>query len=526
MSELLRFNGVDIGNGKTIVNQLNLCLHEGERLGLVGESGSGKTLSALSIAGLLPGNLRISSGQITIHLPDSSIHFPNASTAEIKKLRRQALGFVFQEPMSALNPVKSCGWQLAENIQLTRNLSNKSLKAEVLHWMKEVELPNPERIYHAFPHQLSGGQRQRLMIAMALCNHPKLLIADEPTTALDVRVRDVVLNLIEQLCKRYKTALLLISHDLKMVAKRCDNIAVLRSGLLCEYGPASDVVNQPKHAYTKALWACRPDPENRVIPLPSVKDIENNRSIDRRVYNQEEWLSLARQIQSTAPVLSAKNLRFSYGETEVLKGVSFNLHPGEALGILGESGCGKSTLSRIISGLEDIQEGELTITNDDGLEVDLSTKTRQWRAERIQMIFQDAMAALNPSHTIGRTLADVRRHFFPMENRSDCRRNIEETLENMGLSKDAIHRYPHAFSGGQRQRICIARALLAEPKILICDESVAALDVSVQAQILNLLTHIRDEKGMSFIFISHDPDTVRYFCHRVLDMEKGVFINS
>ena len=526
MSELLRFDGVDIGNGKTIVQQLSLTLNEGERLGLVGESGSGKTLSALGIAGLLPGNLRISSGHITIRLPDAPIRFPDASRSDIQRLRRHALGFVFQEPMSALNPVKSCGWQLAENIQMTRSLSKSQLKKEVLHWMKEVELPNPERIEHAFPHQLSGGQRQRLMIAMALCNHPKLLIADEPTTALDVRVRDVVLDLIEQLCERYNTALLLISHDLKMVAKRCDHIAVLKNGILCEYGTAREVLKNPQHSYTKALWACRPDPMNRIIPLPSVKDIESNRSLTRRIYNNEQWLEVAKEKQNHPPILSANNLRFAYGDTEVLKGITFNLYPGEALGILGESGCGKSTLSRIISGLENLQDGYLTISDESGLRVDLASQPRQWRAERIQMIFQDAMAALNPSHTIGRTLSDVRRHFFPRESQAERGRVISDTLENMGLSADAVKRYPHAFSGGQRQRICIARALLAEPKILICDESVAALDVSVQAQILNLLTQIRDEKGMSFIFISHDPDTVRYFCHRVLEMEKGVFVNT
>lgn len=525
MSELLRFSGVSIGKDIAIVNDLNLTLNSGERLGLVGESGSGKTLSALGIAGLLPGNLRLTSGNISINLPNKIISFPNASKEQVTHLRRQALGFVFQEPMSALNPVKTCGWQLMETISLTGKINKTKQREEALHWLHEVELPDPKRAFSSYPHQLSGGQRQRIMIAMALCNNPKLLIADEPTTALDVRVRDVILDLIERLCARFNTALLLISHDLKMVAQRCDHIAVLKNGVLCEYGTAKQIVESPEHPYTKALWACRPDPLNRVIPLPSVREIEENISVNRKTYSDKEWMLLGNTLRHHDPVLRCKNLRFAYGSTDVLKGVDLELYPGESLGILGESGCGKSTLSRVLCGLEHMQIGNITV-RDNGIDYDFAKKDRHWRAKRIQMIFQDAMAALNPHHTIEDILNGVRKHFFPLESKHEQREVIEQTLNSMGLSPEILTRYPHAFSGGQRQRICIARALLAEPSTLICDESVAALDVSVQAQILNVLSRIRDEKGVSFIFISHDPDAVRYFCHRVLEMKKGVFTNE
>lgn len=523
MSELLRFSGVDIGTDEPIVKNLSITLQRGERLGLVGESGSGKTLSALSIAGLLPGSVRITAGSVTINLPEKTIAFPDADANDITQLRRSALGFVFQEPMSALNPVKTCGWQLMESISLTEKTDKSIRKQKALEWLQEVELPEPERAFSAYPHELSGGQRQRLMIAMALCNKPTLLIADEPTTALDVRVRDVVLDLIERLCARYQTALLLISHDLKMVARRCDYIAVLKQGVLCEYGKAEDVVKSPVHPYTKALWACRPNPELRVIPLPSVDEIENNTSVSRKTYSNAEWHNLGKHLREKQPMLRCENLRFSYGQTPILKGVNFNLYPGESLGILGESGCGKSTLSRVLCSLEPLQHGNIFIRDGD-VEYAYKNTNRRWRAERIQMIFQDAMAALNPHHTVGAALTEVRKHFFPSETKHERASVILSTLSDMGLSTSSMQRYPHAFSGGQRQRICIARALLAEPSIIICDESVAALDVSVQAQILNVLAHIRDEKGVSFIFISHDPDTVRYFCHRVLVMEKGQFI--
>ena len=520
MSELLRLDNLTIGAETSIVKKLSLTLQNGEKLGIVGESGSGKTLSALSLAGLLPGNLRILSGSITLNLPDGIVQFPGANKTQMLQLRRKALGFVFQEPMSALNPVKCCGYQLMENLQMSGLTDKNKQRLSAIKWMEEVQLPDPERIMDAYPHQLSGGQRQRLMIAMAMCNHPLLLIADEPTTALDVKVRDVVLDLMELLCEKYNTALLLISHDLKMVANRCENIAVLKNGTLCEYGTASELVNNPKHPYTKALWACRPDPNHRLIPLPTVGEIVANKYMAREAISHEAWKNIGWKLQQKTPLLRGQALTFAYGDNQILNGMDFELYPGESLGILGESGCGKSTLSRIICGLEAVQGGILEYY--DGLQyIDLAAQKRLWRAERIQMIFQDSTAALNPNHRIGRILGETRKHFFPQEKREKRNGALLAMIATMGLPEDSLMRYPHSFSGGQKQRICIARALLAEPRILICDESVAALDVSVQAQILNLLHHIRESMGVSFIFISHDPNTVRYFCHRVVEMNKG-----
>ncbi|MCC5917015.1 MAG: ABC transporter ATP-binding protein [Cryomorphaceae bacterium] len=524
MSELVSIHEVSIGVDSPIVNDLNLTIEPGERLGLVGESGSGKTLSALSLAGLLPGNVRLLKGVISIHIPGNMIQIPGATEKQLLQLRRQSLGFVFQEPMSALNPVMRCGDQLMENLKLGGKRSEKLRQSEALSWLNKVRLPNPERVMRAYPHELSGGQRQRLMIAMALCNKPKLLIADEPTTALDVKVRDVVLDLMDELCRASGTALLLISHDLQMVAQRCQTIAVMQNGICCEYGRAEDLVNNPKHPYTKALWACRPNPEHRLIPLPTVKEIIAGGKMDYEQFSESAWTLKGEALRRHPALLKARDVHFSYGSTQILRGVDFDLYPGESLGILGESGCGKSTLSRIICGLESIQKGTMSYRDGESY-LPLEQQDRMWRAQHIQMIFQDAMAALNPNHRVGRILGETRKHFFPGETSADRKAVLMAMMEKMDLPTDGLDRFPHSFSGGQRQRICIARALLAEPRILICDESVAALDVSVQAQILNLLHKIRTEGGVSFIFISHDPKTVHYFCHRVLQMEKGKFID-
>ena len=525
MPKWLEIEGLSIGNAqKEIVKNISLNLQSGERLGLVGESGSGKSLTALSIAGLLPRGLKVLSGDIHVFLNNKHLQLSSATESTWLDLRRRHIGFVFQEPMSALNPVITCGEQLMENLEMGGLNSVKTRKEQALMWMNEVDLPSPERMFLAYPHELSGGQRQRLMIAMAMCNRPQLLIADEPTTALDVMVRDKVLDLMLRLCEKYGTSLLLISHDLRMVAERCDRIAVMQHGEIVEQNTAKEITQNPNHPYTKALWECRPDPHHRRVPLPTVADVMQG-EVKAEYQTLEEWNEIAQLLKVNQPLLKVDDLHFSYGKTPILKGLSFELFPGESLGFVGPSGCGKSTLSRVIAGLEPYTHGSVSFfENNDFFQ--LNHQHPKWSGARIQMIFQDAMAALNPHLSIGKMLLEVRRHFFPLENSWESNAKVLDVLAEMQLPEDAFYRYPHSFSGGQRQRICIARALLVEPQILICDESVAALDVSVQAHILNLLHRIRQNSGMSFLFISHDPNVVSYFCHRTLHMHEGKFVED
>jgi peptide/nickel transport system ATP-binding protein len=524
MNEGLVIDNLSIGQHSDIVKNIHLQIAPGERLGLVGESGSGKSLTALSIAGLLPKGLSITQGAISLRVKDESLELPQAEEKDILHFRRKHIGFVFQEPMSALNPVIACGEQLMENLEMGGMRSESERKKTALQWLVDVGLYETDRIFRAYPHELSGGQRQRLMIAMAMCNNPHLLIADEPTTALDVEVRDKVLDVMIDLCERFQTSLLLISHDLRMVSERCGKIAVMQKGEVIESGSAEQISLNPQQAYTKALWDCRPDPNRRKIPLPTVEDVmQNNWSGAEQ--STEEWERQGDVLQKQSALLRVENLHFSYGSKKIINGLGFDLFPGESLGFVGPSGCGKSTLSRVVAGLEKAYSGDITLFENDK-PIDLSSKNAVWRGSRIQMIFQDALAALNPNARIGNMLDEVRRHFFSQETKEERTEKIERVFTEMQLPLEGLERYPHSFSGGQRQRICIARALLAEPKILICDESVAALDVSVQAHILNLLNKIREEKKMSFLFISHDPNVVSYFCHRILFMDQGRIVSS
>jgi peptide/nickel transport system ATP-binding protein len=524
MNEGLVIENLCIGQHSSIVKNIDLQIAPGERLGLVGESGSGKSLTALSIAGLLPKGLSITEGSILLRVNDEILELPKAGEKDILHFRRKHIGFVFQEPMSALNPVVACGKQLMENLEMGGMRSESERKKTALRWLVDVGLHETDRIFQAYPHELSGGQRQRLMIAMAMCNNPHLLIADEPTTALDVEVRDKVLDVMIDLCKRFQTSLLLISHDLRMVSERCEKISVMQKGEIIETGDAEQISLNPQKAYTKALWDCRPDPDQRKIPLPTVENvIQNNwKGVEQ---STEEWIQEGDFLQKQSPLLKVEDLHFSYGSKKIINGLEFDLFPGESLGFVGPSGCGKSTLSRVVAGLEREYFGKINLIENDRA-IDLSCKKALWRGSRIQMIFQDALAALNPNARIGDMLDEVRRHFFSHETKEERTQKIERVFAEMQLPLEGLDSYPHSFSGGQRQRICIARALLAEPKILICDESVAALDVSVQAHILNLLNKIREEKKMSFLFISHDPNVVSYFCHRILFMDQGRIVNS
>ena len=487
-----------------LVQPLSIHLEKGGSLGLVGESGSGKSLICKTIAGLLPEALHYQADRFSIHIGENQWHFP-APEEELRLLRKKHLGFVFQEPMSALNPIMTCGYQLAEALG-AGFFTDKKIKNQALEWIEKVRLPDPERIYKAYPHQLSGGQRQRLMIAMAMAKKPSLLIADEPTTALDVWVQAEILKLIKDLQSDMGSALIFVSHDLDLVRQLADEILVLRGGVVQEQGDAHQVWNHPQSPYTKALIALKPKGSDKPKRLPVLEDFIENKGFQPE-YEMEEKFG--------DKVLEIKNIYKTYTQgkkhSQALKDISLALFKGERLGIAGGSGCGKSTLGKIICGLEQAESGEIVF---------LDKKISQQRV--VQLVFQDPFASLNPALRISTQLMEVL--LCNGCNKAEAHNKALELFLKTGLKEEQFHRYPHEFSGGQRQRICIVRALLLDPSILICDESVSALDVSVSAQILNLLKDLRDELGFSLIFISHDLHVLRYFCTRMVIMDKGEIV--
>jgi len=500
---------------------LSLDIYAGETLAIVGESGSGKSLTALALMGLLPVKAR-QSGAIRYFLQDQFILDTGTPGFDWRQVRGRVASMVFQEPMSALNPVMKVGLQIRESLQAQGRIRNSRRKA--IEWLEKVQLPN--ELYHRYPHQLSGGQRQRIMIAMAMCSSPALLIADEPTTALDVTVQKEILGLMRVLQQELNSAMIFITHDLALAAEMADDILVLSKGRMMEYGPAEELLNHPANAYTKALLACRPGPDAKGKRLPIVSDFLEPGSVPEAV-------------PSSTPVnfsndllLKVRNLRVWFPEQKNLLGaplhflravedVSFDLNRGEVLGLVGESGCGKSTISRALMGLQAVESGHMLYRGSDLAHLDAAG----WRKIRreVQMIFQDPFASLNPRIMIGEALTE------PLIVHGICDRRsarIEATrlLDLVHLPENSFYRYPHQFSGGQRQRIGIARALAMRPKIIICDESVSALDISVQAQILNLLKELQATFQLSYLFISHDLNVVHYIADRVLVMQKGKIV--
>lgn len=513
----------------TAVNGISFEVGKAKTLAIVGESGSGKSLTSLALMGLLP-KTALATGQYILHTGNGNIPLHTLSASDWTAFRGQHTGMVFQEPMSALNPVMKIGKQLRESIIAHRQLDKQAAKAATIDWLRQVQLPEPEKLYDRYPHQLSGGQKQRVMIAMAMCQHPDLLIADEPTTALDVTVQKEVLALMRSLQQQYRTAMIFITHDLALAAEMADEVLVLYRGAMMEYGPAKNVLTTPQHPYTRALLACRPAAQEKGRRLPVVSDF----------MNEEHSPAPERPAPRPVPVISDENLlqvrdlRIWFPEATDLLGrpahffkaveaVSFDLKRGEVLGLVGESGCGKSTLSRSLMGLLPVHSGQIQF---DGR--DLATlNAAQWRSVRknIQMIFQDPYSSLNPRMTIGDMLKEpMLVHHIVGARELD--REAARLLELVQLPAAALKRYPHQFSGGQRQRIGIARALGLRPQLLICDESVSALDVSVQAQILNLLKDLQGEFNLSYLFISHDLNVVHYISDRVLVMRQGQIVES
>lgn len=506
------------------VKGISFAVAEGKTLAIVGESGSGKSLTALSLMGLLPKGAAIS-GSLQLNTNNQAYNLHAVDNKQWQQLRGKEMGMVFQEPMSSLNPVMKIGKQLAEVILTHQQVDKQTAKQQAIEWLRNVQLPNPEKLYDRYPHQLSGGQKQRVMIAMAMCNKPVLLIADEPTTALDVTVQQEVIALMRNLQQEHQTAMIFITHDLALASQIADEVLVMYQGEVMEYGKAADVLRNPQHAYTKALLACKPNAANKGKRLPIVSDFLNGE------------MPAATQ-QTEAPIgdtiLQVNKLRVWFTENKDWLGrtvdyfkavddVSFELKRGEVLGLVGESGCGKSTISRSLMGLLPVHEWQIVFNGEDIAKL----HTKEWTRIRrqIQMVFQDPYASLNPRMTVGDMLTEPMRthNIVP---RSELQKEAQRLLDLVQLPADSMKRYAHQFSGGQRQRIGIARALALRPQLMICDESVSALDVSVQAQILNLLKDLQREFNLTYLFISHDLNVVHYISHRVMVMQAGHILET
>ena len=528
------------------VNDVSFTLNKGETIGIVGESGSGKSVTSLSSMRLIPNPPgRISNGQIIFHKNDGSkVDLVQLDEKEMRSFRGNELAMIFQEPMTSLNPVFTCGDQVMEAIMLHQKISTSEAKDLTIKLFEEVQLPDPERIFSTYPHQISGGQKQRVMIAMAMSCKPSVMIADEPTTALDVTVQKTILELMQNLQKEHDMGILFITHDLGVIAELADKVVVMYKGNIVEQGTVWDIFNNPKHPYTKGLLACRPPLDKRYTFLPTVSDfmqvdkkgniIENDISVEEftkdLVVPESERLKKIEKIYSQKPLLQIKNLKtyfpirngFFGGITDYVKAVddiTFDVFPGETLGLVGESGCGKTTTGRTILRLNEPTSGQMIYKGRDISEFD-EKELREFRKE-VQIIFQDPYSSLNPRMTIGNAIMEPMQVHNILENDEQRKKRVEELLEKVSLSAEHFNRYPHEFSGGQRQRIGIARALAVNPKFIICDESVSALDVSVQAQVLNLLNELKEEFGLTYIFISHDLSVVKYMSDKMVVMQGG-----
>lgn len=509
----------------SILKDISFQLNENEILGVVGESGSGKSVTALAILGLLPKNIsEITNGNILYNNRDL-IKFTDD---ELQSIRGKEISMVFQEPMSSLNPSMTCGKQVAEMLSQHTNLSVAEIKEEVMSLFNKVKLPNPERIYKTYPHEISGGQKQRVMIAMAIACKPKILIADEPTTALDVTVQAEIIKLLKSLQAEYKISILFISHDLSLVSEIANKVMVMFKGEIVEQGNVNSIFSSPQHNYTKALIASRPLTTTRSRVLPTISDILSD-GVNHEVISKEERIKTHQDIYSKPPILEVINVsKVFWNRTGIFKKstafkavdqVSFKVYEGETLGLVGESGCGKSTLSNLILQLDTATEGAIFYKGTDITKLS-KTYLRKLRKD-IQIIFQDPFASLNPRLSIGEAILEPMIVHKIGNNYKERQERVLQLLKSVGLDETAFNKYPHQFSGGQRQRIGIARAIALEPKLIICDESVSALDISVQAQVLNLLNELKENFNFTYIFISHDLAVVKYMSDQLIVMKSG-----
>ena len=508
-----------------IIKNMSFVININEIVAVVGESGSGKSISSLALMGLLPkGISKITSGSILF----GGENLVGLSEKEFQEIRGKEIAMIFQEPMSSLNPSMRCGKQVEEILKQHTNLSKAALKTEVLELFQKVKLPSPSRIARAYPHEISGGQKQRVMIAMAIACQPKLLIADEPTTALDVTVQKEILDLLKDIQKETKMSVLFISHDLSLVSELADKVVVMYKGEIVEHGTTAMIFKSPKDSYTKALIAARPSTVFRLKQLPTIADFMSN-TVDKNIISDSDRRKHHKKLYDQAPMLEVIDVEktylsktgwFSKGEPfKAVDGVNFKIYPGETVGLVGESGCGKSTLGNAILQLDKATSGSIKYRGKSV--IDLKPKELRALRKEIQIIFQDPFASLNPRLTVGTAILE------PMKvhniGNSDLERKdkVLTILEKVGLDASYYNRYPHEFSGGQRQRIGIARTIALEPQLIVCDESVSALDISVQAQVLNLLNDLKEQFGFTYLFISHDLAVVKYMADQLVVMNKG-----
>ena len=509
-SKLLSIKNLTINIGDQIIlSNVSFDLKKNEVLGLVGESGSGKSFTALSVLDLINIKNLKTEGQIIFDGKELS----KLSNKEYQKIRGKEISIIFQEPMSSLNPSMKCGDQISEIIINHEKINKKIAKQKSIELIEKVQLKNPELVFEKYPFQLSGGQQQRVMIAIAIACKPKLLIADEPTTSLDSLVRNDIISLIKSLQNEYNMSVLFISHDLKLVSKFVDNLIVLKKGVIIERGISSQIFNSPKKKYTKHLIDSSPPKNNRPNRLITSKTKKN------KLISKAERAIHHSKIYSKNPILKVNKLTVFYENNLTLKDISFNLYKGETLGIVGESGSGKSTIAKSILGLVKIHNGEILFKNKNTNQISNSIFRK-----KVQLIFQDPYSSLNPEISVGSSIMEpmIAHKIFSSKYEMKCK--ALELLNQVGLSKNDFKKFPNQFSGGQRQRIVIARALALNPEVIICDESVSALDVSIQAQILNLLSDLKEQYLFTFLFISHDMSVIKYFTDRLIVLKKGEII--
>ncbi len=528
------------------VNDVSFTLHKGETIGIVGESGSGKSVTSLSIMQLIPNPPgRVFGGEMLYHSKDKGlVNLRNLPDEEMRSFRGNEIAMIFQEPMTSLNPVYTCGNQVMEAILLHQKVSKKEAKAKTIKLFEQVQLPDPERIFNVYPHQISGGQKQRVMIAMAMSCNPRVLIADEPTTALDVTVQKTILDLMLKLQREQEMGIMFITHDLGVIAELADKVMVMYKGKVVEQGPVLEIFSNPQHPYTKSLLACRPPLDKRLMRLPVSADFmktdeEGNmleipttvsEAVNSVIITKEQREAEHKELYSRSKILEIKNIKTYFPKNKTFFGktidyvkavddVTLDVYEGETLGLVGESGCGKTTLGRTILRLNEPTEGEIFFQRKDLLR--LKPEDMRLLRKDMQIIFQDPYSSLNPRITIGEALMEPMQVHHILSNNNQRKEKVYELLNKVGLTDKQFGRYPHEFSGGQRQRVCIARALALNPKFIICDESVSALDVSVQAQVLNLLNDLKREFKFTYIFISHDLSVVKFMSDRMVVMNKG-----